>query len=769
MKNTMFDEEFDTIYQEYQRYADYDENKEKVVLEFLVDPIAIDVEHDFLNEISKYLNEGHVINNRYCHNLREYFIKIRKKGLLTAESLYSFIAFFNTVKLYRDAFAKRTDLVRVNDLVLDLYDFSKIEYTISRSILPDYTVADEASSELANVRAKIRREMASIERVHSSLVSQFHQYLTSDALATKNGLPVLPVKNTFRSRVKGVVEEVSNSGETYFIVPIEILDINNRIYVLKEKEKAEEEKVLRHLSDTLYTVIDKLEKSYEIGLRLDGLIASVNFGNSYGGAIAKRDEEVLRLEDLTHLLLDVPNPVSNTVELKDATTKIMVVTGPNAGGKTVLLKSVSLAAKMNQYGLFVPTKGGAILPTFDEIIFIGGDNQSLSENLSTFSGHLHNLNQGLRQVSGRSLLLFDELGQGTAPLDGEALALSVIDYIIKLGSFAIVTSHFDRIKDRAVDDSKLLPAAMIFDEELIAPTFKLRSGSVGKSYALSVAHRIGFVEEIVTKATEYLREFNDTPEKRTIEQLTDSLNKAKETEERVITKEKELERLIQKRQNAIDSLNREKQALNEKAQKAVDKIIEERIEELDKIWNPKDKVTNLPEVSRIKGALRQQNVEEKTVVAKKVTFNVGDYVKVEKANSNGRIVSQSGTSYKVNCGGLTIKCDASDLVKLADPDQKVIKKQKTHSIDRFMSPKTGVGLECNLIGMRVEEALEKMSKYLDDCILMGYHQVRIIHGVGTGALRTAVRQFLDRYSHTDTYRFGGEGEGGVGATVVFLK
>ena len=392
-------------------------------------------------------------------------------------------------------------------------------------------------------------------------------------MGVKNGLPVLPVKNTYRSRVKGVVEEVSNSGETYFVVPVEILDINNKIYVLKEREKAEEEKVLKALTDNLRENYREIVKDYEIAKRLDSLIGAVNYGNTYKGNISSINEEKLLLEDLFHPLLDVPVIVSNTVRLNKVDGKIMVVTGPNAGGKTVLLKSVALAVLMNQHGLLVATKGDAVLPLFDNVIYVGGDNQSLSENLSTFSGHLFNLNEGLKEATNNSVLLFDELGQGTAPLDGEALALSILDYIENLNSFAIVTSHFDKIKDRAIDDKKIIPAAMIFDEEKIEPTFKLRSGVVGKSYALDVAKRLGFIDSIVFKAKEYLNSFNDTPEKKLIEELTISLNKAKETEEKVQAKEKELDRLIAKRSAAIESLNAEKQSLREKAERISKRLL----------------------------------------------------------------------------------------------------------------------------------------------------------------------------------------------------
>lgn len=774
MINKALNDEFENILANYRKFVGYEENVLSAGSTFIVEQKELNIEHEFLNEIKNYINEGHTLNPIYVHDLRESLKIIEKRGTLSAESLYSFINFFASIEQLRSCFKDRSDLIRVNDLALDLKEFKRIEMNITRSILPDYSIADEASYELGAIRNKIKKEKSEIERMASSLYNTYKDYLTGDGMGVKNGLPVLPVKNTYRSRVKGVVEEVSNSGETYFVVPVEILDINNKIYVLKEREKAEEEKVLKALTDNLRENYREIVKDYEIAKRLDSLIGAVNYGNTYKGNIASINEEKLLLEDLFHPLLDVPVIVSNTVRLNKFDGKIMVVTGPNAGGKTVLLKSVALAVLMNQHGLLVATKGDAVLPLFDNVIYVGGDNQSLSENLSTFSGHLFNLNEGLKEATNNSVLLFDELGQGTAPLDGEALALSILDYIENLNSFAIVTSHFDKIKDRAIDDKKIIPAAMIFDEEKIEPTFKLRSGVVGKSYALDVAKRLGFIDSIVFKAKEYLNSFNDTPEKKLIEELTISLNKAKETEEKVQAKEKELERLIAKRSAAIESLNAEKQSLREKVEKNIEKIVDERIKALDEIWTPGSKVKSLPEMSKIKGSLNKiaSTPTNKNEPIKVFEFEVGDYVKVKKANSNGRILAKNGNSYKVSCSGLSITCKASDLEKLADPkDQVQLKdKRKTASIDKYMAtPKTGVGLECNLIGLRVDEALEKLGKYLDDCLLMKYHQVRIIHGVGTGALREAVRKYLDKKAFVDSYRFGGEGEGGVGSTVVTLK
>ena len=686
---------------------------------------------------------------------------MERRGTLRPESLYAFLGLFVSVSSWREAFWTRADLTHVNDLVLDLKDFRILEEAVTRAILADFSIADTASAELQSVRSKIEREKALIDQTAAALMSRYRDFLSGGELGIKNGLPVLPVKNTFRSRVKGVVEEISNSGETYFIVPVEILDVVNAIYALREREKNEEEKVLKSLSEQMYSRLPDLKRAYKICLRLDALIGAVNYGNSYRGTIAGRQENYLWLEDVVHPLLEVSKVIPNTVKLTSETTKIMLVTGPNAGGKTVLLKAIALAIFMNQHGLLVPTSGAAILPTFDQIIFIGGDDQSLSENLSTFSGHLSKLNEGLEAATSRSLLLFDELGQGTSPQDGEALALSVLDFIEELGAFAVVTSHFDRLKERALNDSKILAAAMIFDETKLEPTFRLRTGSVGKSYALEVADRLGVVSSIVAKARYYLTKFNDTPEKRTLQQLEAALIRVKEQEEHLTARAAELERLTLKRQNAIESLSREQRALNDRAERSVEKIVEERLKALDEIWTPDIPVRTLPEMSRIKGELNLVIKEKKSPAdnLSKTELEVGAYVKVKKANANGRIVAKNGNFYRVECGGLSIKCLSTDLERLAEPNSSAVKARKTAAIDRFMTPKTGVGLECNLIGLRVEEALEKLGKYLDDCLLMGYRQVRIVHGMGTGALRDAVRRHLDRSAHVESYRFGGEGEG----------
>lgn len=767
MDNAEVQQELEQILFEYRRYPSYGENRSKTDLPWISSAAILEKEHGFLAEIRRFFDEGHDWGALACSDLRSSLEILRLRGTLSAEAVYGFLELFRSTAAYRELFKDRNDLPLVNDLALDIADFRRLSAAVESVVLPDFSIADRASPELSEIRGRIRRETSSIDQTIAALAARHREFLAQEGPLTKNGLPVLPVKNTFRSRIKGVVEEISNSGETYYIVPVEILDINNRIYALREKERSEEERILRTLSESLGARLSDLERTYSIGLRFDDLCARVRFGASYRGTIAAVSDDGLWLEDFVHPLLDPSSAVYNSLRL-DRKRPVLIVTGPNAGGKTVLLKAVALAVLMNQRGLLVSTRGQAVLPVFDKVVYVGGDSQSLSANLSTFSGHLHNLNRGLTSATSRSLLLFDELGQGTAPVDGEALALAVVDHVLDLGAYGLVTSHFDRLKERALDDPRIVPAAMIFDEEKIAPTFRLKCGMVGQSYAIEVARRVGFIESIVERADRYLKSFNDTPEKRAVHELESLLDEAQKRQARLEAQEAELARLTAKRKNAIAELEKARNGLTQRADRKIEEIVEERLRALDEIWNPERKVTSLPEMSRIKGELKKAVAPREPDQAPRAEFAVGDYVRVLKAGSNGRIVARSGAFFRVECGGLTIKCAPTDLERLPEP-QSASKRRPTASLDRLMSPKTGVGLECNLIGLRVEEALARLGKYLDDCLLMHYHQVRIVHGVGTGALRNAVRAYLERSPLVESFRFGGEGEGGVGSTVVTLR
>ncbi len=752
-------------------YFTFLENKDLFVnTPMIKESKVLQKEHDFLNEIVSYFTQGYVINLLEVNDLSPYFKALERDGNLSIKGLSDFRPFLDDIALFDEAFKNKDSLENIYDLVYDLKTFTFISKSIDHAILPDLTIADDASELLYLIRQKIKKVSDSISYTIKELAKNNAKYLAETKETMKDGLPTLAVKNSYKNYVKGIVADISNTGNTIYIVPLEIIEINNQIYELKEKERIEEERIVKALSELIKQDLAALMKDYEICIKLDSLISRVRFGFDYKGAVAEISNNIY-LEDLAHLLLPLDTVVRNTVSLGEDKPKIIVISGPNAGGKTVIIKAVTLACYMNQKGMLVATLGKAQLRLFDNFFFIAGDGQSIMDNLSTFSGHIQAINEAIKYVTKDSLFVVDEIGQGTSPLDGEAIGCAVIDYIEKIGSYSILTSHYEGLKQKAINDDKVLISAMIFNEETIKPTFKYKEGIIGKSYAIEVAVNLGMNSEIVDSAKKYIDSSLNTPEKIMIDKLTklqDENEKLKITYENKI---KSCDELTKKRESAIEALKLEKIAIKEKADKKIQEIVDEKIKEINEIYHSNKGKLDLPTYSKIKGNLNSLKKQESIAVTKtkaKAKPELGNYVRVFSINNMGYVKKLSKDSLSVDINGILLKTSFDDIEVLPDP-KNIINRRKVASIDKVFSGKTGVSLECNLIGLHVDEAKEKLEKYIDDCLLMKYHEVRIIHGHGTGALREMVKDFCAKNKNVKATRFGDTYEGGVGATVVSLK
>ena len=701
----------------------------------------------------------------HVYPLRNYFSLLDKGGNIGIKGLADFLPFLENISLYIEAFKDRNNMELILDLVLDLRDFKYIHDRIDQAILPDLTIDSNASSTLYSIRKKIQAYETSISSKAREIAKKYSNYLAESNITIKDGLPSLAVKNSYKSYVKGFVSDVSNSGSTVYIVPLERIEMNNEIYELKEKEKEEEERIVKALTQLIKEEQEAIEKDYLIALRLDSLLARVKFGLSYKGSVASISTSI-KLEELSHLLINRDVVVKNDFEVEDD-KKIVVITGPNAGGKTVLIKAISLACYLNQRGYLVPAKK-AELKTFSSIEFIAGDGQSIMDNLSTFSGHIVEINSSLSKIDKDSLFVVDEIGQGTSPLDGEAIGNAVIDYLESVGCYGILTSHYEGLKEKAIRDDEVEVGAMIFDEDTIKPTFKYKRGLIGRSYALEVAKNLHMKEEILVKAQEYLDRSLDSEEKKAIANLTKLQEQNERLKQSYEEKLNKLNELNAKREQAIKALQVEKENIKAKAQDKIDSLVDEKIDELDEIFKKNKNRIDLASFASLKGQLNKMKEREEDEVKVKVRFEVNDYVKVNSINNTGYIKSIKGNKIEVDIDGMLLKTDLGDLVKLPDPKKAKIK-QNYAKIDKVFLGKSGVPLECNLIGLHVDEAKEKLEKYIDDCMLMHYHEVRIIHGHGTGALRTMVKEYCASNKNIKSTRFGDTYEGGVGATIITFK
>ena len=756
-------EKIEKMLEEYFSFEDSLEDFKKE--EMIKDDFYLDREHKYLSELLDFFNQNNIINTLHVYPLRNYFSLLDKGGNIGIKGLADFLPFLENISLYIEAFKDRNNMELILDLVLDLRDFKYIHDRIDQAILPDLTIDSNASSTLYSIRKKIQAYETSISSKAREIAKKYSNYLAESNITIKDGLPSLAVKNSYKSYVKGFVSDVSNSGSTVYIVPLEIIEMNNEIYELKEKEKEEEERIVKALTQLIKEEQEAIYKDYLIALRLDSLLARVKFGLSYKGSVASISTSI-KLEELSHLLINRDVVVKNDFEVEDD-KKIVVITGPNAGGKTVLIKAISLACYLNQRGYLVPAKKAA-LKTFSSIEFIAGDGQSIMDNLSTFSGHIVEINNSLSKIDKDSLFVVDEIGQGTSPLDGEAIGNAVIDYLESVGCYGILTSHYEGLKEKAIRDDEVEVGAMIFDEDTIKPTFKYKRGLIGRSYALEVAKNLHMKEEILVKAQEYLDRSLDSEEKKAIANLTKLQEQNERLKQSYEEKLNKLNELNAKREQAIKALQVEKENIKAKAQDKIDSLVDEKIDELDEIFKRNKNRIDLASFASLKGQLNKMKEREEDEVKVKVRFDVNDYVKVNSINNTGYIKSIKGNKIEVDIDGMLLKTDLGDLVKLPDPKKAKIK-QNYAKIDKVFLGKSGVPLECNLIGLHVDEAKEKLEKYIDDCMLMHYHEVRIIHGHGTGALRTMVKEYCASNKNIKSTRFGDTYEGGVGATIITFK
>jgi DNA mismatch repair protein MutS2 len=771
MKDTKIALEFDQIENKLLPFFALEDNRDIFSEgQMITDSSHLESEHALLSEILEYYRLGYSINLEKTPCLVDHMMILSKEGDLTIKGLSNMKSLLVNVDVFKKSLGSKDKLEKLHLLSEGLTSFTYLANLLQRSILPDLTIADDASGNLLDIRTKIKHISNQFNNAIKNAALKYKDHLTQNQEVMKEGLPTLAVKANSKAKVKGLVADTSNSGETIYIIPLEVLDIQNKLFTLKEDEQEEIKRILKSLTSMLFQHLNEIQQNYRITLILDSLFGRVRFGLTYHGTVAANSDHIY-LEDLAHPLLNQDTVVRNTFSLNN-NSKILIISGPNAGGKTVLIKAISVACYMNQRGLLVDCLGKAELRLFHDIFFLSGDSQSIMDNLSTFSGHIKSINDALAKIFNDSLFVVDEIGQGTSPLDGEAIGIGVVNFLKKVGCFSILTSHYDGLKQKAVEDDSCAVGAMIFDETTIKPTFKYQEGMLGKSYAIEVSQSLGLNEDILNSAKQYIKDQKSTPEKEGLEKIQELQAINEKLNREYDLKLKKLDEVLDKREKALLSLKEEKQSLYDKANQKVDAIIEQKIAEIDAAYKSNEINFSLGEMAKIKGELnkigtKKQVANQSETIEKKHKFIKGDRVKVESMNNSGLITDIDKNNVSVDLGGLVIKTKINDVSFLSKDASKKIK--KVYTPDKYMAAKTGVGLECNIIGLYAEEAEEVVEKYLSDCLLMKYRQVRIVHGNGSGILRQMVWELLKNKKYVKSFRYGGAGEGGLGATVVDLK
>uniref|UniRef100_UPI003704B12A endonuclease MutS2 n=1 Tax=Paenibacillus cremeus TaxID=2163881 RepID=UPI003704B12A len=668
------------------------------------------------------------------------------------------------------------------ELTESFTDHKPMEDRIKQCIDENASVVDSASLELARIRHELRTsESRARERLEQMVRTPSIQKMLQENLVTiRNDRYVIPVKQEYRSHFGGMIHDQSASGATLFIEPEGVVQLNNRVRELKLKEETEVEKILHALSALVSEVADPLLINVETLAELDFIFAKAGLAREMKATLPLlNDRGFIKLKRGRHPLIPADQVVPLDVELGNKYSTI-IVTGPNTGGKTVSLKTVGLLSLMAMSGLFVPAEEGSQLCVFDAIYADIGDEQSIEQNLSTFSSHMTNIIRILREMTPKSLVLLDEVGAGTDPAEGSALAISILEYIHKMGCRMIATTHYSELKAYAFDRQGVINASMEFDVQTLRPTYRLLVGVPGRSNAFAIAERLGLAKSIIDHARGQVGEEDQRVESMiaTLEEnrlLAESERHSAEQLRREVESmrqqlESERQRFEEQRAKLLEKAEHDALQAVAKARREAEEVIAElrRIKREEgsavkdhKLSELKKKMNNAVPELRSKSGMKSQKKADRV--------EPGDEVLVTNLGQKGHVVDiVNEQEVTVQLGILKMKVNRTDLelVKQASA-QKKPPQQSTTSLKRTRDD--NVKMELDLRGANVEEAMIEVDRFLDESYLANFGHVYIIHGKGTGVLRTGIQEYLRKHKHVKSYRMGNYNEGGAGVTVAELK
>ena len=724
-------------------------------------------------------------------DIRRSLKPLEKEGFLSMSELLDICRLFEIAKDAQAADDKLGEDYQdvLSGLFNSLVYVPEVVTEINRCIISEDEMADDASANLSSIRRSIRGMDDRIREQLNKTIASSSEMLRDSIVTIRDGRYCLPVRSEFKGSFPGMIHDQSSTGSTFFIEPLAVVNLNSELAELHAKEKAEIQKILEDLSRLLAPYTSDIEKDYLILSDLDFIFAKGNLAKRMRASEPLFQGKYIQLKAARHPLIDPKKVVPIDVSLGKE-YDLLVITGPNTGGKTVTLKTIGLLTLMGQAGLHIPAKEHSHLRCYDEVFADIGDEQSIEQSLSTFSSHMTNTVSILKKANSRCLILFDELGAGTDPVEGAALAIAILDHLKKRRITAVATTHYSELKLYALQEKYVENASCEFDVESLSPTYRLMVGIPGKSNAFAISSKLGLSDEIISAAEGRI----GTREK-SFEDVVSDL------EEKSLSAEREREKAIRFRENA-ESHKKKLEEKEEKLELSKDKIIRRANEEAREILEKAKKVAdesirkynkwmNDPDALRAmeaeRGKLRDamnevdEGLDATGLGSKKnrsksksskspEELEVGDIVMVHSMGVQGTVSSEpvKGKCY-VQIGILRSEVDIEDL-EFLEAQTKQAKKQATitKAGNLKLRKAMSVHTEINLIGKTVAEALPELEKYLDDAAIAGLSQVRIIHGMGTGALRNAVHEELRRNPHVSTYRLGEQGEGGYGATVAML-
>lgn len=771
--------DYNEVLETYKRYCYSSLGKE--YLESL-NPYNLNVQQEltYLSELTDFVKNNGFPDPDGFADVRPLLQKVENGLLLEGTEFLQILKFLEGIKRIKLMFKEQRNSIfqsGISNLVYKLNTYEEIIENIKKVIDENGNVKDSASILLRKIRTEHTQLTKELRHKAERFILHNQNFLQELSYTIRNDRYVFPVKSTERSKIKGIVHGTSSSGSTVYLEPEEFIQLNDKIKILTEEEAKEISRILRELTSKVFDKLPTIKNDIEVLKRLDGLFARVKYILEKGASIIFPESNYLKLSKAMHPLIPEDKVVPIDVELPSDKVGI-VITGPNTGGKTVSLKTIALSILLARSGFPLLVGESSRIPNFDVYVDIG-DSQNILENLSTFSGHIVNIVKALELADENSLVLIDELGSGTDPYEGSAIALGIIGELISRNIKFIVTTHLTPVKLYSMSHDKLISASMEFNPETLSPTYRILMNIPGASHAFEIARKYGLSENILQEAQKHLDE-----EHIKIEQLIKDLNKHVS----------ELEIRKRELENTLREYQKQKRDFEEKYKLLKLKRIEQFDKELREVYKDIQKAKRDLQISllskkseseelirkrlkemesEVKQLEKIQEKVEKVIYEAKVpresrSISLGDHVKLIEGNAVGKVIEIKTKGYLVDFNGIKIEVKPEKLVKISPTDKREDLKKSENNINITTKVITSSisKNEIDVRGLTVEEAVEKIDEFIDQLIYSDFSTGYIIHGKGTGKLATGIWNYLRHDKRIKNYRFGRPDEGGVGVTVV---
>lgn len=659
-------------------------------------------------------------------------------------------------RLYKSYLGLDEKYEALDDLFESIVDVPQLMSLIEKSLSDSFEVLDSASSELREIRSNIRRMKGRIDSETASFLSKHKDMLSESVVTLHHGRQSFLIKPGDKNKLEGSILGTSSSGQSVYFEPAFLDKLQREYQGYLHQESEEIEKICRAISADVSQVSEQLNANLETCALLDEIFAKAQWGVSNEGVVAKVTEDSLSFVNARHPLIDSKEVVANTYTLSPP-HRMILISGPNTGGKSVTLKTIGLFVSLTLCGCPVLADEASVMMV-DNIFVDIGDQQSIEKSLSSFSAHLETISHVTAKATSKSLILLDELGSQTDPLEGESLSMAILDFFRETKSWVVATTHFSRLKKYGTQYPDILNASVEFNMDTLKPTYIYKENVLGESNALYIASQLGIKQSIIEKAEAYKKE-STFEEDHLLEILNKKIKDTEDLQEKLLLEKKQLEEEIAAEKIAqnelVASIKKEKMDwLEAKEAEFTSKLdsLELKLKELNKISTPTQRHQLKKEVESLKP----------TAIVEEI--HVGDQVRLKQSSQVGIVEKIERNNVFVSVGTLSMQVKLKDLIRLG---KKPVKKKtiKTHRIDRSQT----ISMECNVIGMRVAEALPIVDKYLDECILRNLPSCRIVHGVGTGQMRTAIHELLRKNKSVASFALASISEGGAGATRVVFK